>query len=80
MSKAASCCKLGKVLAAEGRTVHKAKGPSGGSANIAFYAAYGYCEKVRLRDSKPKSQMRQEMERAWGEHGMTLPEEERRGQ
>lgn len=88
MSQAGFCRELTKMVAAEGRKVNASslanfmgqKGPSGGSGSIVFYAAYVYFEKMRLRDGKPKSQMRQEMESVWDKHGMDLPEEGRGGQ
>jgi hypothetical protein len=88
LSQAGFCRELTKMVAAEGRKVNASslanfmgqKGPSGGSGSIVFYAAYVYFEKMRLRDGKPKSQMRQEMESVWGKHGMDLPEEGRGGQ
>ncbi|KAH8910350.1 hypothetical protein BR93DRAFT_474822 [Coniochaeta sp. PMI_546] len=88
MSQAAFCRELTKMVAVEGRKVNASslanflaqKGPSGGSVSIVFYAAYVYFEKIRVRDGKPKSQMRQEMESVWGWEGMNIPEEGRGGQ
>ncbi|KAJ9129569.1 hypothetical protein NKR19_g10304 [Coniochaeta hoffmannii] len=88
LSQAAFCRELTKIVAASGRRINASslanfmgqKGPSGGSGSIVFYAAYIYFEKMRVRDGKPKSQTRQEMESVWGEDGMDLPEEGRGGQ
>lgn len=83
MSQAAFCRELTKMVAAQGRKVLPStlnsflgqKGPSAGSGSVAFYAGYVYFEKIRVRDGKPKSQMRQEMETVWGNDGMDIPEE-----
>ncbi|RGP60661.1 hypothetical protein FLONG3_10792 [Fusarium longipes] len=51
------------------------KGVRDGNTNITFYAAYVFFEKKCIRDGKPKSKFREEMEKAWGpkdsdtEHG-----------
>ncbi|KAI1245181.1 hypothetical protein MGN70_012071 [Eutypa lata] len=39
------------------------KGPTSGNSNIVFYAAYVFFEKKRILEGKPKSKMRQEMEK-----------------
>jgi hypothetical protein len=41
------------------------KGPSAGNTSAAFYAAYVYFEKLRIKEGKPKSKLRQEMEEIW---------------
>ncbi|KKY21715.1 hypothetical protein UCRPC4_g03482 [Phaeomoniella chlamydospora] len=46
-----------------------AKGIYGGSSTKAFYAGYIYFEKCRIRDGKPKSVKRQEMEIEWKNQG-----------
>jgi len=43
----------------------KQKGPSAGCESIIFYVAYVFFEKVRLRDRKPKTELRKEMEEVW---------------
>lgn len=43
----------------------KMKGPRAGAHNIAFYAAYVFFEKIRLRDGKKKSAKREKMEELW---------------
>jgi hypothetical protein len=45
------------------------KGPTNGAENPVFYAAYVYFEKLRLKNKKPKSKKRQEMEEIWGREG-----------
>ncbi|OJD31760.1 calcineurin is a calcium-dependent [Diplodia corticola] len=45
------------------------KGPNvGNTANI-FYAAYCFFEKLRLKEGKPKSKHREEMEAIWSQRG-----------
>lgn len=41
------------------------KGPNAGNTSGVFYAAYVYFEKMRIRDQKPKSKFREEMEDVW---------------
>jgi len=41
------------------------KGPSAGNTSAAFYAAYVYFEKLRIKEGKPKSKFREEMEEIW---------------
>lgn len=41
------------------------KGPSAGNTNGVFYAGYVFFEKLRIRDGKPKSDHRCQMERIW---------------
>lgn len=38
------------------------RGPTSGNSNIVFYAAYVFFEKKRIREGRPKSKMRREME------------------
>ncbi|KAL1304694.1 hypothetical protein AAFC00_003646 [Neodothiora populina] len=47
----------------------EAKGPDGGNTNSVFYAACVFFEKIRVKEGKPKSKHRQEMEAAWGDQG-----------
>lgn len=44
-------------------------GPANGAENPVFYAAYVYFEKLRIKNKKPKSKKRQEMEEIWGRKG-----------
>ncbi|CZT53138.1 uncharacterized protein RSE6_14592 [Rhynchosporium secalis] len=46
------------------------KGPTAGNASAVFYGAYVFFEEVRVRDGKPKSKHRLEMEKAHGAKGM----------
>lgn len=45
------------------------KGPTNGADSPIFYAAYVYFEKLRIKDKKPKSKKRQEMEVIWARKG-----------
>ncbi|ROV99433.1 hypothetical protein VMCG_06430 [Cytospora schulzeri] len=47
-------------------------GPLGGNTNSVFYASYVLFEKMRIRDGKPKSRFRQEMEEKHGEEGVDI--------
>ncbi|KAK7454805.1 hypothetical protein CaCOL14_005870 [Colletotrichum acutatum] len=41
------------------------KGPASGNTSSVFYAAYVFFEKLRVRDGKPKTKKREEMENEW---------------
>lgn len=41
------------------------KGPMAGNTNTVFYSSYVFFEKLRIRDGKPKSKFRLEMEGVW---------------
>ncbi|KAF2803759.1 uncharacterized protein BDZ99DRAFT_575827 [Mytilinidion resinicola] len=45
------------------------KGYDKGNTSSAFYAAYCYFEKLRIKEGKPKSKDRVKMEELWGEKG-----------
>lgn len=45
------------------------KGPSAGNTSSTYYAAYVFFEKLRIRDGKPKSKHREEMEKQWASEG-----------
>ncbi|TGO50751.1 hypothetical protein BOTNAR_0381g00020 [Botryotinia narcissicola] len=45
------------------------KGPSAGNTSSTYYAAYFFFEKLRIRDGKPKSKHREEMEKQWASEG-----------
>ncbi|KAB8079732.1 hypothetical protein BDV29DRAFT_164248 [Aspergillus leporis] len=45
------------------------RGVNAGNQSTAFYAAYVFFEKLRIRDGKPKTQFREEMEEVWGVQG-----------
>lgn len=42
------------------------KGPVDGNRSIVFYAGYVFFEKIRIKQGKPKTTMREEMEEVWG--------------
>ncbi|KAL2828473.1 hypothetical protein BDW59DRAFT_143170 [Aspergillus cavernicola] len=44
-------------------------GPNKGNTSAAFYAGYVFFEKLRIRDGKPKTEFRLDMEHAWGASG-----------
>ena len=46
------------------------KGANAGATSKVFYAAYVFFEKIRVKQGKPKSKHRQEMEETWGSAGM----------
>ncbi|KAH6667321.1 hypothetical protein B0J14DRAFT_567828 [Halenospora varia] len=41
------------------------KGPNSGNLSSVFYASYVFFEKMRIRDGKPKTAFREEMEEIW---------------
>jgi hypothetical protein len=43
----------------------KKKGPLDGSSSRCFYSAYVFFEKLRIKQGKPKSKFREEMEGIW---------------
>jgi hypothetical protein len=45
-------------------------GPAAGASKACFYGAYVYFEKLRIKQGKPKSKKRTEMEEVWGPKGM----------
>jgi len=45
------------------------KGPDAGATSAVSYAAYVFFEKLRIKEGKPKSKHREEMEGAWGHLG-----------
>ncbi|KAF2165362.1 hypothetical protein M409DRAFT_55774 [Zasmidium cellare ATCC 36951] len=47
----------------------KMKGPRGGAHSPAFYAAYVFFEKMRVRDGKKKGVKREKMEEVWAKKG-----------
>jgi hypothetical protein len=48
------------------------KGPVKGCESPVFYAAYVFFEKLRVKDGKPKTKKRTEMETIWKKRGMEL--------
>ena len=59
-----------KVSPANLRYFMGQKGPLGGNVNVAFYAAYVFFEKLRIKNNKPKSKFREEMEKVHGAEGV----------
>jgi hypothetical protein len=55
------------------------KGPSAGNTSAAFYAAYVYFEKLRIKEGKPKSKFREEMEAIWRREGFDIKTPSNRG-
>lgn len=48
------------------------KGPDAGNTSSVFYSAYVFFEKIRIKQGKPKSQKRKEMEEVWGPDGFDI--------
>ncbi|THY04434.1 hypothetical protein D6D01_10106 [Aureobasidium pullulans] len=48
------------------------KGPDVGNTSSVFYGAYVFFEKMRIKQNKPKSEKRKEMEEAWGPGGFDI--------
>ena len=46
------------------------KGPSAGNTSGIFYPAYVFFEKLRIKEGKPKTKFREEMEKIWRNTGM----------
>jgi hypothetical protein len=46
------------------------KGALTGAKSLVFYAAYVFFEKMRIKEGKPKSKHRLEMEEEWGREGI----------
>ena len=47
-------------------------GPSAGNTSGIFYAAYVFFEKLRIKEGKPKTEFRKQMENIWRNTGMDL--------
>ncbi|KAF2183131.1 hypothetical protein K469DRAFT_739956 [Zopfia rhizophila CBS 207.26] len=45
------------------------KGPDAGNTSVVYYGAYVFFEKMRIKEGKPKTKTREEMERVWGHDG-----------
>lgn len=56
----------GPISSSSYRSFMRQQGPTAGGNSDVHYAGYVFFEKVRLRDGKPKSKKREEMESAWG--------------
>ncbi|KAK0657073.1 hypothetical protein B0T16DRAFT_488269 [Cercophora newfieldiana] len=46
------------------------KGATSGAASLVFYGAYVFFEKVRVKEGKPKTKHRKDMEKTWGPEGV----------
>jgi len=63
----------GKSVSAQNlRTFLGGKGVMGGNTTIAFYAAYVFFEKRRIKAGKPKSKTREDMEEVHGPMGVDI--------
>ncbi|KAL4785514.1 hypothetical protein BJX76DRAFT_324447 [Aspergillus varians] len=81
MTRAAFCREISKTFperagdkskALQGSTLASFLSKSGrreGRTSLIFYAAYVFFEKLRIRDGKPKTELREEMEDVWGLEG-----------
>jgi hypothetical protein len=76
VTKASLCRALGKMTPA-GNPINvkslddflKKKGPEAGGSSNCFYAGYVFFEKLRIKQGKPKSKFRREMEDIWAWQG-----------
>jgi hypothetical protein len=48
------------------------RGPNAGNTSGVFYAAYIFFEKMRIKEGKPKSKHREEMEKIYGKEGFDI--------
>ncbi|KAI9864358.1 MAG: hypothetical protein M1813_003278 [Trichoglossum hirsutum] len=76
VTKASLCRAIGKMTPAgtptNARSLDdflKKKGPEAGGSSNCFYGAYVFFEKLRIKQGKPKSKFRQEMENIWAPRG-----------
>ena len=67
-----------KIQSAQLNRFRGTKGPAAGTKSPCFYAAYVFFEKMRIKEDKPKTKHRQEMEKAWPK-GMDLSQDSRTG-
>ncbi|KAK4454474.1 hypothetical protein QBC34DRAFT_421459 [Podospora aff. communis PSN243] len=59
----------GKTMsAASFQAFMKLRGPSAGAEKAIFYVAYVFFEKLRIRDGKPKTELREKVEDVWGKY------------
>lgn len=58
-----------KITASQLTNFRGKKGPNAGNTTTIFYAAYCFFEKLRLKEGKPKSKFRLEMEDVWVKRG-----------
>ncbi|KAG9565232.1 hypothetical protein KCU71_g5462, partial [Aureobasidium melanogenum] len=57
------------ISASQMQSFRGKKGPDAGNTSSVFYSAYVFFEKMRIKQGKPKSQKRKEMEEVWGPDG-----------
>ncbi|KAH0014705.1 hypothetical protein KCU78_g8535, partial [Aureobasidium melanogenum] len=57
------------ISASQMQSFRGKKGPDAGNTSSVFYSAYVFFEKMRIKQGKPKSQKRKEMEEVWGPNG-----------
>ncbi|KAH0562807.1 hypothetical protein GP486_002569, partial [Trichoglossum hirsutum] len=76
VTKAGLCRAIGKMTPAgtpiNGKSMDdflRKKGPEEGGGTNCFYGAYVFFEKLRIKQGKPKSKLRQEMEKIWASRG-----------
>ncbi|KAK0734491.1 hypothetical protein B0T26DRAFT_634599 [Lasiosphaeria miniovina] len=55
------------------------KGAGAGATTGVYYGAYVFFEKLRLKEGKPKTKHRTDMEQAWGPEGFDRENDSRRG-
>ncbi|KAL4861413.1 hypothetical protein BDV12DRAFT_191096 [Aspergillus spectabilis] len=73
MTKSAFCREISKTLPNRNTplqtgpltTFLSKSGPKDGNQSLTFYAAYVFFEKLRIRDGKPETEFRLEMEEIW---------------
>lgn len=67
-----------KVQPAQLSTFLGKNGPMDGNTSCVFYGSYVFFEKLRLKEGKPKSAMRLEMEELYGKEGVNTVESQNR--
>ncbi|KAH0276624.1 hypothetical protein KCU91_g3736, partial [Aureobasidium melanogenum] len=60
------------ISASQMQSFRGKKGPDAGNTSSVFYSAYVFFEKMRIKQGKPKSQKRKEMEEVWGPDGFDI--------
>ncbi|KAI9370817.1 hypothetical protein BJX61DRAFT_67558 [Aspergillus egyptiacus] len=74
MTRTAFCREISKTLPdRDGKSLQTSplnsflakSGPAAGNQSLIFYAAYVFFEKLRIRDGKPKTEFRLDMEDVW---------------
>lgn len=67
------------IAASQLQSFRGKKGPNEGNTSSAFYAAYCFFEKIRIKDGKAKSERRKKMEEVWGSKGFDIETPSNRG-